>query len=329
MVIRTAFTDLVGCTVPIQQAAIGSLANVRLAAAVADAGGLGLVSVAGLPPDLLTNVLRDLRSRTRGATGCNFTMPFVEDDVAECVTIAAQHVRVIDFFWGEPDEALVSTVHRHGALACWQIGSVEEAAAAERAGCDFIIAQGIEAGGHVRGRIGVLPLLGRVLDAVHIPVLAAGGIADGRGLAAVLAAGAAGARIGTRFVASVEADAHPIYVQALIDASAEDTVYTDRFSVDWPNAPHRVLRSSIEAAEAFDGDIVGERTNRYTGQRFPVKRWAIGTALRTTTGAIEAMALWAGEGVGSVQALQPAGHIVPEIVAEAESLLGAWTERLK
>src|SRR5207249_7549168 len=132
--------------------------------------------------------------------------------------------------WAPPDRGLLELLHRGGALVACQVGSREEAVAAAEAGCDFIVAQGIEAGGHVRGTIGLLALLGEVLDAVDVPVLAAGGIGTGRAVAAALAAGASGVRVGTRFVAAEESNAHPVYVEALIGARARDTVYTTAFS---------------------------------------------------------------------------------------------------
>jgi nitronate monooxygenase len=133
-----------------------------------------------------------------------------------CVAEAAKVARVVEFFYADPDPELVQIVHAGGALAAWAIGSREEALLAVEAGCDFIIAQGIEAGGHVRGTIGLLPLLGEVLDTVPVPVLAAGGIGTGRAMAAALAAGADGVRVGTRFAAAEEAGAHPRYVEALL-----------------------------------------------------------------------------------------------------------------
>ena len=125
------------------------------------------------------------------------------------------------------------------------------------------IAQGIEAGGHVRGTFGLLALLEQVLGAVDVPVVAAGGIGSGRAMAAVMAAGADGVRVGTRFLAVEEAEAHPDYVKALIDAEAQDTVYTEAFSVGWPDAPHRVLRSSLDAAQSFKGEIVGSAADTW------------------------------------------------------------------
>jgi nitronate monooxygenase len=229
---------------------------------------------------------------------------------------------VVEFFYGEPDAALVDAVHAGGALAFWQVGSVEEAVAAARAGCDAVVAQGTEAGGHVRGTTGLLPLLAAVLDAVDVPVVAAGGIGTPRAMAAALAAGADAVRVGTRFVAATEANAHADYVAALVGARAEDTVLTRRFSVMWPDAPHRVLRSAVAAAEACPDEVVGEL--EVDGTRQPLPRFAIPCPTRATTGTITAMALYAGESVGAVRSVMPAAEIVGELADGAEHLLRRW-----
>jgi NAD(P)H-dependent flavin oxidoreductase YrpB (nitropropane dioxygenase family) len=211
----------------------------------------------------------------------------------------------------------VDLVHQGGALVSWQVGSREEAVAAADAGCDLIVAQGIAAGGHVRGTIGLQALLDEVLGVVDVPVLAAGGIGTGRAMAAALTAGASGVRVGTRFVAAAEADAHPVYVDQLIAARAEDTVYTEAFSTNWPNAPHRTLRSCIAAAESFEGEFVGQTTDLF-GASENVRRFDSSAVNRATTGRIEAMSLWAGESVGAVHRVQPAAEILRELVSEAE-----------
>lgn len=327
--LATRFTKLVGCTAPIQQAGMGALANQHLAAAVANAGGQGMLSWSGMPADKMAETLDELRKQTTGVFGVNFLIPGFEGlekepEVRECVSVAAAKANVIDFFYTDPIPSLVELVHQHGALVCWQIGSPEEAVAAANAGCDFIVAQGIEAGGHLRGKVGLMALLNQVLQVVDIPVLAAGGIGTGRNLAAVLAAGADGARVGTRFVAAEEAGAHPYYVQALIQAEAKDTIYTDTFSYGWPDAPHRVLRSCVEAAKAFPGEIVGERMSLYSGHRAPVHRLEPLPVMRDTTGSVEAMSLWAGESVAGVTKLQPAAEIIQELTEESEQLLRRW-----
>jgi nitronate monooxygenase len=315
-VLETAFTRLVGCRVPLQQAGMGHVATPELAAAVADAGGLGMV----VPAPDTAGMLDRLAEQTSGTFGINFLMPFV--DVA-AVEDAASRARVVEFFYGAPDPELVGRVHQGGALAAWQVGSADEAQAATDAGCDFVIAQGVEAGGHVRGELGLLVLLDHVLQRVDVPVLAAGGIGTAQAMAAALAAGASGVRVGTRFLASAESGAHPDYVEALVRADATDTVLTTTFSTGWPDAPHRVLRSCVAAAEAFDGEVVGEIRSGDSG--FAIPRFAPPPPNRETTGAIDAMALYAGQSVGAVRGVQSAAVIVAELADGAERLLRSWT----
>jgi NAD(P)H-dependent flavin oxidoreductase YrpB (nitropropane dioxygenase family) len=315
--IETRFTRLLGASAPIQLAAMPGVSTPGLVSAVAAAGGVGMLPAPMLSAEQLDRVLDGLRAADPGAFGVNFLMPFLD---RECVTVAARKARLVEFFYGDPDPALVEQVHAHGARVSWQVGSLAEAIAAERAGCDLLVAQGTEAGGHVRGRTSLLPLLSEVLEAVQVPVLAAGGVATARDLAAVLGCGAAGARIGTRFVAAAESGAHPAYVKALIGASAADTRLTEAFSVMWPDAPHRVLHSSIVAAEALSDDVVGE--TQLGGQTVPVQRLSVICPSAETTGHVEAMALYAGESVTNVRSIQPAAAIVTELVSGAKEALG-------
>ncbi|MCB4821598.1 NAD(P)H-dependent flavin oxidoreductase [Roseicella aerolata] len=320
----TRFTELVGCRLPIQQAGMGAVAPPALVAAVSEAGGLGMLGTArgGLTPATLAMLLDEVRSRTSHAFGVNFLVSPTHLlglhgrpplDLA-CIELAARAARVVEFFYGDPDPRLVDLAKRHGTLVSWQVGSRAEAIAAEAAGCDLIVAQGQEAGGHVRGTTGLFPLLAEVLEVVRVPVLAAGGIGTARCVAAALAAGAEGVRIGTRFITAREANAHPRYVEALITARAEDTIYTGAFAGGWPDAPHRVLRSCLAAAEALTDDIVAE-VSRLDGSRAPVPRLATGVADATATGHVEAMSLWAGQSVGAVRGRQPAAEILRELAA--------------
>jgi NAD(P)H-dependent flavin oxidoreductase YrpB (nitropropane dioxygenase family) len=317
--LTTSYTELLGCRVPLQQAGMGGVTTADLAAAVADAGGVGMLAMPMASAAEVADALTALGRRTTGVFGFNVLMPFLDRDVLE---VAAQHCRLVELFYGDPDAALVELVHAGGALACWQVGSLEEAVAAVDAGCDLVVAQGLEAGGHVRGKVGLLPLLSQVVDAVAVPVVAAGGIATARAVAACLAAGAAAVKVGTRFVATHEADAHPDYVAALLAARGEDTVLTEAFSVLWPDAPHRVLRSCVESAAAHEGEVVGRLP---VGDRvLDLPRHGVMTPGRSTTGAIEAMALYAGQSVGDVREVQSAGEVVRELAAGAEELLRAW-----
>jgi nitronate monooxygenase len=316
--IQTRFTALVGCSVPIQQAGMG-LARRELAAAVSGAGGLGMLGGVMQPAAALAEEVEQAMRDSGGPIGVNFLMPFLD---REAVEATAERARVIEFFYGNPDPELVKAVRAAGALAAWQTGSGEEARLAEEAGCDFVIAQGVEAGGHVRGTTSLLPLLDEVLDVVDVPVVAAGGIGTERGMAAALAAGADAVRVGTRFLAAEEADVHASYAEALVEAGPEDTVLTEAFSVMWPDAPHRVLRSCVAAAEALADEYVGEI--EHAGHRQPVARLSPPTPGRTATGRVDAMALYAGQSVGAVQRLQPAETIVRDLAHGAERLLRRW-----
>jgi NAD(P)H-dependent flavin oxidoreductase YrpB (nitropropane dioxygenase family) len=295
----------------------GGIGSPALAFAVASAGALGMVGASDFDRATLIGALEG-RGRGRGGAGeqvgAGFLMPFLDRDTVAAV---APLVRVVEFFYGDPDPALVGMGHDGGALVSWQVGSAEEARAAAGAGCDFVIAQGIEAGGHLRGRIGVLMLLDEVLAAVPVPVLAAGGVATARGMAAALAAGADGVRIGTRLLLAEESSAHPDYRAAVIAATASDTVVTDAFRVYWPDAPHRVLRTSLEAA--------ARRGDELSGASFPdggpIPLFAPTPPSDTTGGTVDALAHYAGESVGAATKVLPAAQIVREIADGAETLL--------
>jgi nitronate monooxygenase len=320
--LSTPFTELLGCSVPLQQAPMGGVTTPELVAAVAGAGGVGMVPAQMLPAEYLAGLLDDLAGRTDGVVGVTFLLPFGADPA--CVEVAAERARLVDFYYGDPDPALVARVHEGGALASWQAGSAAEAVAAAGAGCDLVAVQGVEGGGRIRGRVALLPLLAEVLDAVEVPVVAAGGVATARGVAACLAAGAAAVRVGTRLLATGESGAHPQYVAALLAAGAEDAVLTDAFSVMWPPGPepHRTLRSALEAAQAFDGEVVGE--TRMGASTLPVPRFGVPCPNQATTGEIAAMVHYAGQGVGATAEVLPAAQVVTELADGAERLLRRW-----
>ena len=302
--VSTAFTELVGCDLPVQQAPMGSISTVELAVAVSDAGGLGSVSAWGMPPEAVAELAGEASARAGGPLAVNLVTDQLD---LEAVAAAAERARVVDVFWAQPRADVVATAHAADALVCWQVGSLAEARAAVDAGCDLLAVQGVEAGGHVRGRTALLPLLAQVLDVVDVPVLAAGGIAHPRSVAAVLAAGAAGVRAGTRFAATAESGAHPLYKQALVDAGEASTVVTGAFAVcpmcaTSPRA--RVLVSAVEALETAVGAEVGRTV--FGGREVPLPRGHGAAPTRATTGQVEAMALYAGEGVGAVRDLPSA-----------------------
>lgn len=323
----TAFTRAVGCAVPLQQAGFGSSLNVPLAAAVGGAGGLGMLG-GTLGDEAVLAAACDEYGRLAGdaPVGVNFVEPFFDRDRQMGVlAVAAERCTLVEFFYGEPDPALVEAIHAGPALAAWQVGSVEEAVRAEAVGVDIVVLQGIEAGGHVRATRGLWPMLAETLDLVGVPVVAAGGISSPRAMAAALAAGAAAVRLGTRFVAAAESDFHRDYKALLVEAAGDATVYTERFRELWPDAPHRVLRRSQAAAEAGEGDTVG--TMSAGAERIDVPRFAGFAPVADAEGDIEAMACFAGEGVGSIEAVRPAGEIVAEFSTEAAALLRAAIPR--
>ncbi|MGH9022269.1 MAG: NAD(P)H-dependent flavin oxidoreductase [Acidimicrobiia bacterium] len=311
--VETRFTRLVGCSVPVQQAPMGPISPPGLALAVAGAGGLGTLHALHSATDV-EEACKALPQDADGALAVNVLLPILRPDMLEA---AANLARVVDFFWGPPDPALVEIAHQGGALACWQVGSIENARAAGAAGCDLVVAQGIEAGGHHDGRSELMPLLEACLSELEVPVLASGGIATAADVERVLRAGADGVRIGTRFIATDESGAHPLYRQALIDAGPDEGIETDLFSVGCPLCPsnHGVLRSSVELATARAGQMVAavgsNEVPAFAGT--PPVSWA--------RGEITAMAMYAGRGVGSVDKVQPAAVVVAELAAGAERAL--------
>ncbi|HSK57802.1 MAG TPA: nitronate monooxygenase [Actinomycetospora sp.] len=314
---RTPFTDLVGCRLPVQQAPMGAISPPALARAVAAAGALGTIAV---PPG--GEVPADLPEQT-DLPGGVFAVNLVGEDVTlAMIARAARHVRVVDFFWSWPRRAAVEAAHAEGALASWQVGSLDEARAAVDAGVDLVTVQGREAGGHVRGDEPLRAVLASVLATVPVPVLAAGAIADGRGLADVLDAGAAGARVGTRLVATAESGAHPEYVAAVLGAGEGATEITDAFSVcplcaSRPTA--RVLSSAVAAVRALEEEETGAATTP-AGTMVLTRGHGMPPS-RGVTGKVAAMALYAGEAVGAITEVRPAGEVVAAMCRDADALL--------
>ncbi len=327
---KTELCEKLGIDLPIIQAPIGSAAGAPLAAAVSNAGGLGTVAVSGFGAEVAREKIREVRERTSKPFAVNLLMSFPhEEELEVCLE---ERIPVVSFFWGDPSRH-VERFHAAGATVLLQVGSVEEARRAVDAGVDIVVAQGWEAGGHVRGNVATLPLVLSVVDAVApVPVVAAGGIADGRGLAAVLALGAAGAWIGTRFLASEEASVHPDYRARVLHGTAAETVHTMLFDGKFPDAPHRVLRNSTYAAwEAAGRPASGQRpgegdvlaTDAYGNT---VVRYQSVSARSDHEGDIEAFPIWAGQGVGLVNRVQPAAEIVREIAEDAKRTLERLAE---
>lgn len=276
---------------------MGAVSTPALAGAVAGAGGLGMLSGTALPPDELDRQLSSAVAAAAGGggvVGVGFLMPFLDVTPFEAAAGAAP---LVECFYGDPDADLAQRAHDAGALLSWQVGSLDEALRAVDAGCDLVVLQGTEAGGHVRGASGLVDLVSTARPRLEVPVVAAGGIGTPARAAELLAAGADAVRVGTRFLAATEADVHPGYLAALVAADGDDTTITEAFSGGWPNAPHRVLTSCVTASDAD-----------------PVTRSVI-CPTRGFTGDITSAALYAGRSVGAVTGETTAAAIVEEFAA--------------
>jgi nitronate monooxygenase len=262
-----------------------------------------------------------MRSLTNRCYGANFVLDFPID---ERLGVALDHgVPVISFFWGDGSPHL-GRVKAAGAVAVQVVGSIDDARRAADAGFDLIVAQGLEAGGHVRGHLGTMTLVPQVVDAVTpLPVLAAGGIADRRGVKAAIELGAAGVWVGTRFLAAREANIHADYLARVLSSSGEDALHSQIFDIGWPDAPLRSLKNATtrnwEAAgrplpphRPGEGEIVAKRADGTT-----IPRYHFGSPTRDITGDAGAMALYAGEAVGLVNSVAPARRIVEELAGAA------------
>ncbi|GMN57472.1 hypothetical protein TIFTF001_026574 [Ficus carica] len=324
-----ALRGILGFEYGIVQAPLGpDISGPELVAAVANAGGLGLLRAPDWEsPEYLKELIRKTRGLTDKPFGVGVVLAFPHEENVKA--ILEEKVAVLQVYWGECPQDLVVEAHRAGVKVVPQVGSIEEAKKAIDVGVDAIIVQGREAGGHVIGQEALFPLLPRVVDLVgdqDIPVIAAGGIVDARGYVAALALGAEGVSLGTRFLATEESYAHPLYKKKLIEF--ERTEYTDIFGrARWPNAPHRVLQTpffnewkSLPAHEnEANQPVIGLSTIH--GKEKEIRRFAGTVPNLTTTGDIESMALYAGEGVGLIKEILPAGEVVKRLVEGAQLLI--------
>ncbi len=329
--ITTELTELFDLDVPIVQAPIGSATCPALASAVANAGGLGMLALTWRTPTEARACLSETAQRTdeTGTVGVNIvldeeskTIP-TEEHLEVC---AEQSVDIVSFSFGDAAR-YVDRVHEFGATVMQTVGSAAEARSAVDAGVDVVVAQGWEAGGHVQSEVATLPLVPRVVDGVpETPVIAAGGIGDGRTIAAVLALGAAGAWLGTRFVATQEARVHDRYRERVIDAEETDTAYSTLFDRGWPDVPHRVLENDTvdrwRAAGKPATDRPGESDRvATTPAGEPIERYADSLAVPDTTGDVTELPLYAGQSVGLIDGHPTASSVVEALISETNDAL--------
>ena len=323
--IATPLCSLLEIDLPIIQAPIGSATTPELAAAVSNAGGLGHLAATWLTPADLEARIQSTRMLTPRPFAVNLVLAFAIDELLDRSLGAG--APIISTAWGDP-----SLVHERivaaNALHMHVTGSVAEARTAADAGVDVIVAQGWEAGGHVLGTTAAMALIPAVVDAVSpVPVVAAGGIADGRGLVAALALGAQAAWMGTRFLTAAEAHTHEVYRRHVMAAEPDAAVYTTAFDGGWPEAPHRALRnktlSDWERAglpkspnRPGEGDVVAVDAAGRVHTRYEDLM-----PLPGMTGALDEMALYAGQSSGLVRDVVPAAEIVLRVAAEAEETI--------
>jgi nitronate monooxygenase len=338
--VDTPLCRLLGCRYPVLSAGVGGAARAELIAAVSNAGGFGVLGASGMSPEVLGAEVARTRALTDRPFGVNIIIDTepetVDDDIAffrsQVAAAGESGVAAVVCFWGDA-APLLADAHRHGMVVMLQVGSVEEASAAVAAGVDVVIAQGVEAGGHVRGTTSIWKLLPATVEALApAPVVASGGIGDGAGLARALSLGAQGVSLGTRFVASDEANAHPAYKRRIVESTAADTAYAkDLFDIGWPNAPHRVLRNRVyeewDAAgrpgrgqRPGEGTVIGRNTLS-SGKTVDWPRYSVGAVTRDFDGDIDYAPLWAGESCSVVNDIKPAGDIVRALVRDADAAL--------
>lgn len=323
---RTAFTEEYQLKIPVASAGMAFVARANLVAAVSASGGIGVLGATAMPAALLEKEIAAIRATTDRSFGVNFIPRF---GVAEQVGLCARlKVPVVSFFWDSPEKAWIDELHAAGTKIWMQVGSVEEAVHAVGMGADLIVVQGIEAGGHNRSTAATFTLVPAVVDAISpVPVLAAGGIADGRGVVAAIALGAEGVWVGTRFLASTEADAHEGYKARLVQAGVDGTKRHWVFGLDFPNASVRGLRNRIvidhegadqpppyEGLDATNLPQIG--TADVFGQAVPLAKY---TGLPPTSGAtgdLEEMSLLAGESVGLITEVLSAADVARRFADE-------------
>jgi NAD(P)H-dependent flavin oxidoreductase YrpB (nitropropane dioxygenase family) len=339
-IICTDLCELLEIEAPIFAAPMGFLTGPELAAAVSNAGGLGIMSFNANPPPVLRDQIRRLRSLTSKPFGVGVLLdgPHLPFSIEAIVDVCLEErVPVLLTFWGDPTP-YVARAHAAGVKVMDQVGSVVDAQRAARAGVDVIIAQGVEAGGHIAGEVTTMALVPRVVDAVTpIPVAAAGGIADARGLVAALALGAQAVMIGTRLIATPEAYAHPTYKQKIIGANETQTVRTTLFGFGWPNAPHRTLRTPFVerwlpeetrgSEQRPDEPRIGE--TKIGGQSVPLLRFMGFPPTPDASGDLDSMDYLAGQSVGLVKEVKPAAEIVREFLEGARQILSRLTRYLE
>ncbi len=314
---------------PILQAPIGSAASVHLAASVSNSGGMGSLALTWDEPETAAQKVRDLSEKTENLFFVNLVIGFPSAPIEKILdaTLEAE-ATVFTFSWGQPGK-LIEKIHQCGSLAGVQVGSVAGAKQAIDDGADFVICQGIEAGGHVQSTTPLKNLLKSVVAiAGSVPIVGTGGLSNGSDLYQIMNLGASAAMLGTRFVATVESFAHPEYKQVLVEAESKSTIYTQCFNRIWPNAPHRILRNKTldnwESAgcpqpgfRPGEEEVLAECSVNGT-----IMRYDDTVPVETTTGKISECCLYSGTGCGEINNIPTVDQLLSDIWFEYQSNSG-------
>lgn len=313
MTIQTPLCDLLGVEHPIMLAGMGGVSYAELVAAVSNAGGYGVLGMAGRGPDFIREQMREVRKLTDRPFGVDLLAASPESLTASVDVIISEGASSFVAGLGVP-MPIMEKLKAAGLKVMVVCGAVKHAVKAEQAGCDAVICQGGEGGGHT-GLVGTMPLVAQAVEAVKVPVVAAGGLYDGRGLAAALSLGAVGVWMGTRFIASAEAHAGGLYQETIIEAADEDTIRTRCYS----GKPMRVRKNTyVDDWESRPQDI----------QPFPMQAGISSRAgvMGGIGGQIEGLdpdksCFAMGQSAGGIHDVKPAGEIVRQLILEAEEAL--------
>lgn len=314
MTVQTPICDMFGIRHPIFLAGMGGVSYAEVCAAVSEAGGFGTLGMAGRSTDEIRSEMRKVRQLTKKPFGVDLLAAVPESLEKAADIIIEEGAAAFISGLGIPPRHLVDRFHAAGLKVLNVCGTVRHAKAGEDGGLDAVIAQGTEAGGHT-GKIAAMALVPQVVDAVKIPVLAAGSIVDGRGLAASLALGAQGVWMGTRFIASTEAHAGEPYKQAVVDCTDEDTIVTRAYSgkpmrvykndyvADWERRPQDIKPFPIQAMISTQAGVMG----------------GIGGQVEGLDRNRSAFAL--GQGSGAIREVKSCAEIIASIMLEAEAII--------
>ena len=313
MTLHTPLCDLLGVKHPIMLAGMGGVSYAELAAAVSNAGGYGVLGMAGRGPDFIREQMRQVRKLTDKPFGVDLLAASPESLIESVDVIIGEGASSFVAGLGVP-MPILEKLKKAGLKVMVVCGAVKHAVKAEQAGCDAVICQGGEGGGHT-GLVGTMPLVAQAVEAVKVPVVAAGGLYDGRGLAAALSLGAVGVWMGTRFIASVEAHAGQMYRDTIVEASDEDTVRTRCYSgkpmrvkknpyvEDWESRPQDIKPFPFQAMHSSQAGVMGGIGGQIEGLDADKSCFAMG------------------QSAGGVRDVLPAAEIVARILAEAEAAI--------